>query len=84
VPPDITTRCDAVREIRSAYEHIEDRALGKVRGKPHLDALTTFDHLRVVKDGVIGYGAYHLDLATDIPQTIAAAWDSHLPRTVGR
>jgi hypothetical protein len=73
VPTDITTRCDAVREIRNAYEHIEDRALGNVRNTPHPDALTIFDHERVVIDGVIAYGGYQLDLATDVPQIIAAA-----------
>lgn len=72
VPADITTRCAAVREIRNAYEHIEDRALGNVRSTPHPDALTIFDHHRVVIDGVIAYGAYQIDLATDVPQIIAA------------
>jgi hypothetical protein len=73
VPPDIASRCDAVREIRNAYEHIEDRALGNVRGNTHPDALSIFDHVRVVRDGVIAYGAYHLDVATDVPQMITSA-----------
>jgi hypothetical protein len=72
VPADITTRCAAVREVRNAYEHIEDRALGNVRSAPHPDALSIFDHGRVVIDGVIAYGAHQLDLANDVPQLIAA------------
>ncbi|KUI26558.1 hypothetical protein AU196_02805 [Mycobacterium sp. IS-1742] len=72
VPADITTRCVAVREIRNAYEHIEDRALGNVRNAPHPDALTIFDHNRVVIDGLITYGAYQLSLATDVPVLIGA------------
>lgn len=72
VPTDITTRGRAVKEIRNAYEHIEDRALGNVWGTPHPDALTIFDHHRVVIDGVIAYGGYQLDLATDVPQLIAS------------
>lgn len=35
VPLDLTSRRDAVREIRNAYEHIEDRALGNVFGSRH-------------------------------------------------
>jgi hypothetical protein len=73
VPTDITARCEAVREIRNAYEHIEDRAVGNVRNAPHADALTIFDHQQVVVDGVITYGIYQLDLATDVPRIIAAA-----------
>jgi len=73
VPVDIATRCDAVREIRNAYEHIEDRALGNVRKTPHPDALAIFDHERVVVDGVIAYGAYQIDLATDVQRIIVAA-----------
>lgn len=72
VPSDITTNWAAVREIRNAYEHIEDRALGNVRSNPHPDALTIFNHNRVVIDGVIEYGAYQLDLATDVPRIIEA------------
>jgi hypothetical protein len=72
VPADITTRSVAVTQIRNAYEHIEDRALGNVHNTPHPDALTIFDHDRVVIDGVITYGSYQLDLATDVPQVIDA------------
>jgi hypothetical protein len=73
LPADISNRETAVRKIRNAYEHIEDRALGNVNRVPHPDALTIFDHHRVATDGVIAYGAYELDLATDIPAVIQAA-----------
>ena len=72
VPVDITSRRDAVTAIRNAYEHIEDRALGQVWGNPHPDALTIFDHISVAVDGLITYGSHRLDLATDVPQIIAA------------
>ncbi|MGW4716737.1 light-mediated development protein DET1 [Nocardia sp. NPDC004260] len=73
VPPEISSRCLAVNTIRNAYEHIEDRALGNVRGQPHPDATTIFNHDRVVRDGIIAYGSYQIDLATDVPELIAAA-----------
>ena len=72
VPNEITTTCDAVTKIRNAYEHIEDRALGNERHRPHPDALTIFKHDQVVGDGVIEYGAYRLDLITEVPQIIRA------------
>ena len=37
LPPEIEERKLAVRELRNACEHIEDRALGQVRGLPHPD-----------------------------------------------
>ncbi|MGW5751298.1 light-mediated development protein DET1 [Nocardia rhamnosiphila] len=73
VPQDIVSRATAVREVRNAYEHIEDRALGNVRRKPDPDAATIFDHETIVRDGVIAYGRYRLDLASDIPILIVAA-----------
>lgn len=72
VPTDITSRRVALREIRNAYEHIEDRALGTVQRTEHPDALTIFNHHEVLVDGVIGYGNHRLDLQSDIPTLIAA------------
>ncbi|CAM5730368.1 hypothetical protein MAUB1S_02372 [Mycolicibacterium aubagnense] len=61
--------------MRDAYEHIEERAIGLVKGLPHVDALTIFDHVRIVQDGVIAYGSHQFDLASDAPAIIAAARD---------
>ncbi|SKG69720.1 light-mediated development protein DET1 [Mycobacteroides abscessus subsp. bolletii] len=72
VPPEISSRSPAVIAVRNAYEHIEDRALGKVRGNPHPDALTIFDHGTVVANGVITYGSHKLNLTTDVPLVISA------------
>ncbi|NVN51702.1 light-mediated development protein DET1 [Mycolicibacterium hippocampi] len=72
VPSAISAHFATVTAIRHAYEHIEERALGKVHGNPHRDALTIFAHDSVVRDGVITYGSHRLDLATDVPQIIAA------------
>ncbi|WP_433666072.1 light-mediated development protein DET1 [Nocardia sp. CA-136227] len=72
VPADVSSRADAVRAIRNAYEHIEDRALGNVHGRPHPDAATIFDHYEIVKNGAIVYGNHRLSLETDIPPIIAA------------
>lgn len=72
VPAAIADRRAALREIRNAYEHIEDRALGNVQRAEHPDALTIFNHHEVLIDGVIAYGNHRLDLQSDIPVLIAA------------
>jgi hypothetical protein len=69
----ITNLRDCVVQIRDAYEHIDERAVGEVRRNPHVNALIIFDHDRIVADGVITYGGYYLDLAADVPDLITAA-----------
>jgi hypothetical protein len=71
--PDLITNLRAcVVQIRDAYEHIDERAVGEVRRNPNVNALSIFDHERVVADGVITYSGYYLDLATDVPDLITA------------
>ena len=67
LPPLAIAKKDAVHEIRNAYEHIEDRALGQVWNRPNPDALTIFNHLRLVQDNVIEYASHTIDLVTEVP-----------------
>ena len=73
VPADITTWRTCVTEIRDAYEHIDERAVGEIRKNRSQSqiALSIFDHERVVADGVIAYGGYQLDLENVVPDLIA-------------
>ena len=74
VPADITTWRTCVTEVRDAYEHIDERAVGEIRknlGQSQI-ALSIFDHARVVTDGVIAYGGYQLDLENVVPDLITA------------
>lgn len=73
VPNEISTRQKAVKEIRNAYEHIEDRALGNINRSPHPDALTIFRYDRLIDEGVITYRTYELGMYTDVPTIITAA-----------
>lgn len=73
VPPTVAAKRAAMNEIRNAYEHIEDRALGTVFGKPHSDALTIFNHADLLKHDRISYGTSSLDLNTEIPTLINEA-----------
>jgi hypothetical protein len=67
MPTLVASKQTAVNEIRNAYEHIEDRALGQVWKKPDPDALTIFNHVRLVEDNVIEYGSHTLDLTSEVP-----------------
>lgn len=72
LPESITRLSAGVTAIRNAYEHIEDRALGTVFGKPDPVALTIFDHGTLLREDTIVYGDHRLtldDLRTLIADT---------------
>lgn len=73
VPVDLVRKQASIRAMRNAFEHIEDRALGRVHGKPHSDALSVFDQRRFLSDGVLRYGDYSLSVETDVPQILLSA-----------
>jgi hypothetical protein len=66
LPATITGKALALREIRNAFEHIEDRALGKVRGKTNDDALSIFDQRDLITRGVLTYASHSLALRSEI------------------
>ena len=56
VPDELIDALPRIASVRHAYEHVEERALGLVRGKPHPDALTGFDFSRFFADGTVQFG----------------------------
>jgi hypothetical protein len=66
LPSAVSSVSPALREIRNAFEHIEDRALGNVRGRPHADALSIFDQRDFISRGVLRYASHSLDMRADI------------------
>ncbi len=74
VPDSVAKTQDAVREMRNAFEHIDERAEGKVGGgRFDVDALTIFDQPDFVRSSILRYKDHRLNLETDI---IAALVDS--------
>ena len=73
VPTNITNSIQAVSEIRNAYEHIEDRALGRVRQKPDPQALTIFDYRRLLDDDEIVYAGHSINLVNEVPTLLRDA-----------
>jgi len=69
-PNSVKNKFSVLKEIRNAYEHIEDRALGMVRGKPHIDALTIFNFERLFKEGIATYGNYELEIYNEAIQLL--------------
>ena len=71
VEPDaVSTIRPALRQIRNAFEHIDDRAVGRVRGAQHPDALSIFDQRDYLSNGVLRYGAYSLDLRAQVTSAL--------------
>jgi hypothetical protein len=54
-----------VTEIRNAYEHIDDRAFGRIKNEVHADALTIFDNEELFRNNRITYGHHSLDLENE-------------------
>lgn len=61
-PDSVRDKLPALKEMRNAYEHIEDRALGRVKNKPHIDALSVFNYERLFVEGIATYSSYELDI----------------------
>lgn len=70
IPRPVTSRRKALLEIRNAFEHIDERALGEVRGRPNPEALTVFDQGQLLERGTIRYGPHRLSLGADVPMLL--------------
>ncbi|TKV26156.1 light-mediated development protein DET1 [Arthrobacter sp. NamB2] len=71
LPASVSELRSSVVEIRNAYEHIEDRAFGTVRGRPNDSALTIFNHQTLLSENAIVYGEHRLSLDVDLPRLLA-------------
>ena len=65
----------ALRAIRHAIEHIDERTLGNVRQNAHPDAYTIFDQTEFYESGTLTYGNHSLDLKRHILPTIVFCRD---------
>ena len=73
LPDSVTKTHGKVLEMRNAFEHIDERAEGKVGNrKLHVDALTIFQQPDFVQSSILRYKHYELDFESDV---IAALLD---------
>lgn len=72
-PAEIESHKDVIKDVRDAYEHIDERAFGRVgiRGFPDERALMIFEHDRLVRSGVIEYLDHRLVLS-ELPTVLEA------------
>ena len=74
VPDSVKNTQEAVLEMRNAFEHIDERAEGKVGGgKSDADALTIFNQPDLVGASILRYKGHSLNFESDV---IAALVDS--------
>ena len=68
VPDSVTKTLKAVQEMRNAFEHIDERAEGKVRpgGKVDSDAFTIFNQPDFVESSILRYKAHELNFESDV------------------
>ena len=73
VPNAVDTILPALKALRDAFEHIEERALGNVFRKPNTDALSIFDQEDFFSSGILRYANHSLELkAQVIPALISS------------
>ena len=68
VPPGVRKIREAVREMRNAFEHIDERAEGKIGGSKAVDpeALTIFDQPDFIESSILSYKAYTLNFEEEV------------------
>ena len=92
VPREISAIEDAILAIRDAFEHIDERAVGKARRENSADAMSVFDQSDFFTSGVLRYAGRSLDLRQEaVPAMIAgrqfiieAASRAGLRKTINR
>lgn len=62
LPASVSKKKKALAEIRDALEHIEERAVGRVRKEDRPEAVSIFDQRDFVSRGVLTYSSHSLDL----------------------
>ena len=73
LPDAVANTNKAVREMRNAFEHIDERAESKVdRRKVDPDALTIFNQPDFVSASILRYKSYESDFETDVLPALVA------------
>ena len=71
VPDSVAETRAAVKAMRDAFEHIDERAEGKVKiGELHPEALTIFDQPDFVTSSVLRYRRHELNFETEVIQAL--------------
>ena len=90
IPEEVSVIEHAVLAIRDAFEHIDERAVGKARREDPSDAMSVFDQSDFFTSGVLRYAGHSLHIREEaIPALIAgrkfiveAATEAGLTKTI--
>ena len=71
-PTSVKDKLAAIKNMRDAYEHIDNRAFGLAgqKSQPHPDALSVFNFERLFQEGIATYGSYELDIYNEAIQLL--------------
>jgi hypothetical protein len=72
VPPIVKQKQAAVAALRNGFEHIEERASGRKKGKADPDAASIFDQRRLLVDGTLVIGAHTLSVPIEVPKLLVS------------
>lgn len=72
VPSQIDTIERAVLAIRDAFEHIDERAVGRARNEDAGDAMSVFDQSDFFVSGVLRYAVHSLDIRAEVLPALIA------------
>ena len=72
VPSQIDTIERAVLAIRDAFEHIDERAVGRARNEDAGDAMSVFDQSAFFASGVLRYAVHSLDIRAEVLPALIA------------
>ena len=72
VPKEITAIKEAVLAIRNAFEHIDERAIGKAHREGPKDAKSVFDQSEFFSSGVLRYASHALDIRGEVIPALVA------------
>ena len=73
VPCEVDNILGAITAIRDAFEHIDERAMGKARQEGAADAMSIFNQGDLVASNVLRYANHSLDLRAEVIPTLVAA-----------
>ncbi len=72
VPKEVSAIRVAVLAIRNAFEHIDERAVGKAHREDPWDAMSVFDQSAFFTSGVLRYAGYTLDIRAEVVPALIA------------
>lgn len=70
VPPIVKQKRSALTALRNGFEHIDEAAAGRRKGKPDPNAASIFDQHRFFADGTLVIGKHLLSVPIDVPRLL--------------